>query len=93
MNKSELVSEIAAKAQVSQKQADAILDAAIDTIVAAVSAGERVMLVGFGSFEAKERQSRAGHNPRTGELITIAATKVPAFSAGQAFKSRVALIP
>lgn len=89
MNKAELVLEIAAKAQVTQKQAEAILTATIDTIVETVSDGDKVTLIGFGSFESRARQARSGRNPQTGELITIAATKVPVFSAGKVFKSRV----
>ncbi len=89
MNKGELVDEIAQRASVTKKQADAVLTAAIDAIMDAVSNGDKVTLVGFGSFEARERQEREGRNPKTGEKMTIPATKVPAFSAGKLFKEKV----
>jgi DNA-binding protein HU-beta len=90
MNKAELVDAIAEKAEVSKKHADAVLSAALETIVEAVSEGDKVTLVGFGSFEQRERKEREGRNPKTGESMTIAATKVPAFTAGKAFKDTVA---
>ncbi|MDJ0526739.1 MAG: HU family DNA-binding protein, partial [Microcystis sp. M53600_WE12] len=73
-----------------KKQADAVLTAAIETIIEAVSEGDKVTLVGFGSFEARERQAREGRNPKTGDKMDIPATRVPAFSAGKLFKDRVA---
>jgi DNA-binding protein HU-beta len=75
---------------VTKKQADAVLTAAIETIIDAVSEGEKVTLVGFGSFEARERQAREGRNPKTGVKMEIPATRVPAFSAGKLFKDKVA---
>jgi DNA-binding protein HU-beta len=90
MNKGELVDAIAEKANVSKKEADAILSTTIDIIVEAVADGDKVTLVGFGSFEKRERKEREGRNPKTGESMTIAATTVPAFSAGKAFKETVA---
>ncbi len=90
MNKGELVDQIAQKASVTKKQADAVLTAAIEAIIDAVSEGDKVTLVGFGSFEARERQAREGRNPKTGEKMEIAATRVPAFSAGKLFKDKVA---
>lgn len=90
MNKGELVDQIAQKASVTKKQADAVLTAAIETIIDAVSEGDKVTLVGFGSFEARERQAREGRNPKTGDKMEIPATRVPAFSAGKLFKDRVA---
>ncbi|MGB8698696.1 MAG: HU family DNA-binding protein [Thermosynechococcaceae cyanobacterium] len=90
MNKGELVDAIAQKAGVTKKQADEVLSAAIDTITDAVSEGDKVTLVGFGSFEKRERQAREGRNPKTGETMTIPATSVPAFSAGKSFKEKVA---
>jgi DNA-binding protein HU-beta len=90
MNKGELIDAIATKADVTKKEADAILTAVMDTIVDAVSEGDKVALVGFGSFEPRERQAREGRNPQTGEPLTIAATRIPAFSAGKAFKEKVA---
>jgi DNA-binding protein HU-beta len=90
MNKGELIDQIALKASVTKKQADAVLTAAIETIIEAVSEGDKVTLVGFGSFESRERQAREGRNPKTGEKMEIPATRVPAFSAGKLFKDRVA---
>ncbi len=89
MNKGELVDAIAAKADVTKKEADAIVSAALETIVGAVSQGDKVTLVGFGSFEKRNRKAREGRNPKTGETMTIAATSVPAFSAGKQFKEKV----
>lgn len=90
MNKGELVDKVAEKAGISKKQADAVLTAAIDVIQEAVAGGDKVTLVGFGSFEPRERSEREGRNPQTGAAIKIPATKVPAFSAGKAFKELVA---
>jgi DNA-binding protein HU-beta len=90
MNKGELVDAIAIKANVTKKEADAVLSAVIETIVEAVSSGDKVTLVGFGSFEKRDRAQREGRNPKTGETMTIAATSVPGFSAGKLFKEKVA---
>jgi DNA-binding protein HU-beta len=90
MNKGELVDRISTKATVTKKQADAVLSAAIETIMEAVSDGDKVTLVGFGSFERRDRKEREGRNPKTGEKMSIPATKVPAFSAGKLFKEKVA---
>ncbi len=90
MNKGELVDAVAEKANVTKKQAEAALTAVFDVIQSSVAAGDKVTLVGFGSFEARERQAREGRNPKTGEAMTIPATKVPAFSAGKLFKDKVA---
>ena len=90
MNKSELVDAIAEKANVTQKEADAVLTATLDIIVESVTSGDKVTLVGFGSFEKRERAQREGRNPKTGESMTIAATTVSAFSAGKTFKDTVA---
>ncbi|MBD2464671.1 HU family DNA-binding protein [Oscillatoria sp. FACHB-1407] len=89
MNKGELIDAIAEKASVSKKDADRILTAALETIQEAVSSGEKVTLVGFGTFEPRERSAREGRNPKTGETMTIPATRVPAFSAGKLFKEKV----
>lgn len=89
MNKGELVDDIAQRAMVTKKQADAVLTAAIEAIMEAVSQGDKVTLVGFGSFEARERKAREGRNPKTGEKMVIPETKVPAFSAGKLFKEKV----
>jgi len=90
MNKGELVDAVAEKANVTKKQAEAAITTAFDVIQATVAAGDKVTLVGFGSFEARARQAREGRNPKTGEAMTIPATKVPAFSAGKLFKDKVA---
>lgn len=86
MNKTELVAAIAAKAEVSKKDAENMLNAFIETVQDAVKADDKVQLVGFGTFESKTRAAREGKNPQTGEKIKIAACKVPAFKAGKAFK-------
>lgn len=90
MNKGELVDRIAQKATVTKKQADAVLSAAIETIMEAVSEGDKVTLVGFGSFERRHRKEREGRNPKTGDKMLIPETEVPAFSAGKLFKDKVA---
>ncbi|RZM77836.1 MULTISPECIES: HU family DNA-binding protein [Cyanophyceae] len=90
MNKGELVDKIAEKSEVTKKEADKVLTAAVDVIMEAVSSGEKVTLVGFGSFERRDRKEREGRNPKTGETMVIPATKVPAFSAGKQFKEMVA---
>lgn len=90
MNKAELVDVIASKTNVTKKEADSILNALTQTIVEAVSSGDKVSLVGFGSFEPRDRQAKEGRNPKTGEKMTIRATRVPAFAAGKLFKDRVA---
>jgi DNA-binding protein HU-beta len=90
MNKGELVHAVAERASVTKKEADAVITAAIDTIMEAVAEGDKVTLVGFGSFEARDRKEREGRNPKTNEKMIIPATKVPAFSAGKLFKDKVA---
>lgn len=90
MNKGELVAAISQKTSVSKKEADAILTAIVEEIMAAVNNGNKVTFVGFGSFEPRERQAREGRNPKTGQAMTINATRVPAFAAGKSFKDKVA---
>ncbi|MGD1852949.1 MAG: HU family DNA-binding protein [Leptolyngbyaceae cyanobacterium] len=90
MNKGELVDKVSEKASVTKKQADAVISAAIESIMESVSDGEKVTLVGFGSFEPRHRKEREGRNPKTGETMVIPATTVPAFSAGKLFKEMVA---
>lgn len=90
MNKAELIEAIAHRADVTKKQAGAILDAAIDTIMDEIANDGKVTIVGFGSFEMRSRQAREGRNPKTGDKIEIPETKVPAFSAGKLFKEKVA---
>ncbi|MBQ5910882.1 MAG: HU family DNA-binding protein [Clostridia bacterium] len=89
MNKTELVAAIAEKAGISKKDADAAVAAFVATVTDAMKAGDKVALIGFGTFEAKVRAARTGINPKTKETIKIAATKVPAFKAGQALKNAV----
>jgi len=90
MNKQELVDAIATKAGVTKKEADAVLSAMTEAIMEAVADGEKVTLVGFGTFESRDRQAREGRNPSTGKPITIPATTVPGFSAGKLFKEKIA---
>lgn len=90
MNKGELVDEVAKRADVTKKVADAVVSAVTESIMEAVSEGEKVTLVGFGSFEGRDRKEREGRNPKTGDKMTIPATRVPAFSAGKLFKEKVA---
>ena len=90
MNKAELVAEVAKLADLNKKQADAAVAAVIDAVPYALKKGEKVQLVGFGSFEAKERAARMGRNPKTKEEIKIPATKVATFKAGKALKDAVA---
>ena len=86
MNKTELVAAMAEKTGVSKKDTEAVLNAFIETVQEAVKADDKVQLVGFGTFEARERAAREGINPLTKEKIQIAASKVPAFKVGKAFK-------
>jgi DNA-binding protein HU-beta len=90
MNKSELIDAIAAGADISKAAAGRALDAAVGAITTAVSKGDSVTLVGFGSFKAAKRAARTGKNPKTGAAIKIPATTVPKFSAGASFKAAVA---
>ncbi|AVH63825.1 MULTISPECIES: HU family DNA-binding protein [unclassified Nostoc] len=90
MNKGELVDAVAAKTNITKKQADEVISAFLSVVTEAVANGEKVTLIGFGSFERRERSEREGRNPKTNEPMTIPATKVPAFSAGKQFKEKVA---
>ena len=90
MNKSELIDQIAAEADLSKVAAGRALDAAITAITKAVAGGDSVALVGFGTFKAAERAAREGKNPKTGAALQIAATTVPKFTAGATFKAAVA---
>ena len=89
MNKSDLVKEIAKKVKISQRVALTVVDALTDTIEKTVAKGKKVTLVGFGTFEARQRNARTGRNPQTGKTIEIPAKKAPAFSAGKKFKEIV----
>ena len=90
MNKAELINAVAASADCSKKDAEAVITAALDTITAALKEGDKVQLVGFGSFEVKKRAARTGRNPKTKESIEIPASVVPVFKAGKALKDAVA---
>jgi DNA-binding protein HU-beta len=90
MNKAELIDSIATQGGLSKAQAGQALDATISAISEALKGGETVTLVGFGTFSVKERAARSGRNPKTGETIKIAATKVPGFKAGKGLKDAVA---
>ena len=90
MNKAELINAVAEKADVSKKDAEAVISATLETITAALKEGDKVQLVGFGSFEVKKRAARVGRNPKTKETIEIPASVVPVFKAGKALKDAVA---
>lgn len=89
MNKTELIAAVAAKNGISKKDADAAVNAVLDSIIAAVAGGDKVQLVGFGTFEVRERAARQGRNPRTKEPINIPASKLPVFKVGKSFKDAV----
>ncbi len=89
MNKQDLVGLVAEKADLSKKDSEAAVAAVIDGITDTLAKGDKVQLVGFGTFEVRHRQAREGRNPSTGEAIKIAAQKVPAFKAGKALRDQV----
>ena len=89
MNKKELIAAAAAKAGTTQKDAEAVINAALETLTAALVNGDRVQVSGFGIFEVKTREARVGRNPLTKETINIPASKVPAFKASKALKDAV----
>ena len=90
MNKAELIAAVAEATCLSKKDSEAAVNAALDAIIASLQEGEKVQLVGFGSFEVKKRAARMGRNPKTKEAIEIPATKVPVFKAGKLLKDSVA---
>jgi DNA-binding protein HU-beta len=89
VNKAELITSMAEKSQLTKKDAESALKAFIDSVQEALESGEKVQLIGFGTFETRERAAREGRNPRTKETITIPASTVPVFKAGKEFKDRV----
>ncbi len=89
MNKVELSAAVAEKTGLSKKDAEKAVAAVLDSVVEALAAGEKVQIVGFGTFEVRAREERTGRNPRTKETIVIPASKQPAFKAGKAFKDAV----
>lgn len=89
MNKKDLVQKIAETNELTKQQAADVLDTVLDSIGDAIAAGDKVQLLGFGTFEKRERPERTARNPRTGETIEIAAASVPAFKPGKALKDKV----
>ena len=89
MNRTELVAAMAEKSQLSKKDAESALKAFIDVVSEEMQKGEKIQLVGFGTFEVSERAAREGRNPQTGETMTIVASKSPKFKAGKALKDLV----
>ena len=90
MNKAELIEAIAKKAELSKKDSEKALNAVVDAVTAALKDGDKVSVVGFGTFETKTRAARIGRNPKTKEEIKIPASRVPGFKAGKALKDAVA---
>jgi len=90
MNKTELIAAIAEKTELTKKDAEKALGAALEAITEELAQGGKIQLIGFGSFEVKTRAARVARNPRTGEEIKLAATKYPTFKAGKALKDEVA---
>ncbi|TGA96530.1 HU family DNA-binding protein [Sporolactobacillus shoreae] len=89
MNKYELIQKVAEQTGVSKKETEKIVNGTLDEIISALSRNEKVQFVGFGTFEVRERASRTGRNPQTGAAITIPASKVPGFRAGNKLKDAV----
>ncbi len=89
MNKAELVAAIAAKTELSKKDSEKALKAFIDVVSEELKKGEKVQLVGFGTFEVAKRAAREGRNPQTGKAMKIAASKAPKFKAGKALKDEI----
>ena len=89
MNKTEFINAVAAKGELDKKEAEKAVSAVFGAVTDALKAGEKIQLVGFGTFEVKERAEKQGRNPKTGETMTIAASKLPAFKAGKALKDAV----
>ncbi|HEY8345068.1 MAG TPA: HU family DNA-binding protein [Bacillota bacterium] len=90
MTKTELIDQVAEKSGLTKKESGKAVDAMMAAMTEALAGGEKVQLVGFGSFEVRERGARTGRNPQTGEAITIEARKVPVFKPGKALKDAVA---
>ena len=88
MNKSELIAAVAKKTELTKKDTEKVVDALIEAVTDTVAKGQKVQLIGFGTFERRQRTARAGKNPRTGEAIKIPASYAPAFKAGKAFKDK-----
>ncbi len=89
MNKSDLINEVSVKAELSKKDTEKVVKAVFDNIADSLSTGGKVQIIGFGSFEVRERKARTGRNPATKETIQIPASNVPVFKAGKSLKDRV----
>ena len=89
MNKTEFIAAVAEKTEISKKDSEKALKAFVDVVAEQLKAGDKVQLVGFGTFEVSERAAREGRNPQTGETMTIAACKAPKFKAGKALKDAI----
>lgn len=89
MNKSELISVVAEKAEMTKKDTEKVVNEVFEGISAALAQGDKVQIIGFGTFDVRERKAREGRNPATGDAITIPAVKVPVFKAGKALKDNV----
>ena len=89
MNKTELINAVAENAKLSKKDAEAAVNAFTSVVADTLKKGEKLQLIGFGTFEVRERGAREGRNPKTGETIEIAASKVPAFVAGKGLKDAI----
>ncbi|MBS3901617.1 MAG: DNA-binding protein HU [Dehalococcoidia bacterium] len=89
MNKSELISVVAEKAELTKKDTEKVVNEVFEGISAALAQGDKVQIIGFGTFDVRERKAREGRNPATGDAITIPAVKVPVFKAGKALKDNV----
>lgn len=89
MNKAELIGQVAAKSGMTKKDTEPIVNALLNTVEEALKAGEKVQLVGFGTFEVRERAARKGRNPQTGKEIEIPASRVPAFKPGKILKDAI----
>lgn len=89
MNKTDLINAVAAKSEIEKKTAEKAVNAVFASLTEALKAGDKVQLIGFGTFEVRERAAKTGRNPKTGEAMEIAAAKVPAFKAGKALKDAI----
>ena len=90
MNKTEFIAEVAKKAEIDKKASEKAVNAVIDVIADQLAKGEKIQFVGFGTFEVRERAAKQGRNPKTGEAITVPASKAPVFKAGKVLKDAVA---
>jgi DNA-binding protein HU-beta len=89
LNKAELVADVAERSGLTKRDAEKAVNAVVESIEEALTKGEKVSLVGFGTFEVRERAARSGRNPRTGDTLQLAASRVPAFKAGKSLKENI----